>query len=518
MDNFSLPLIDDCMDSLYGKKLFSVLDLCSGYFQIPVEESSRHKTSFKTRFIVYLDDIIVLGTDFQDIIGALRKIFIRFRTHNLKFKPRKCQFFKSQVEFLGKLVSGSGIAISPDKVEAVKQWPVPSNAKELFSFLGFMNYQRNHIQNFAKVSADLYELAHAKLYVWTGKHQSSFEALKELALSAQVLSHPSPDGLFILDTDASDKQIGVELSQIQNRVERPICFASHVLMKQHKNYCTTRKELLSIVKFCRQFRHYLLGWFYIIQTDHNSLVWLTRFKHLEGQLARFMKELSQYNFKIVHQRGAEHNSADALSQIEDNLAPCDCYRAGTRIEDLPCGGCHYCSKVHRQWARFYDDVDDVVPLAVRSVRAGLAEQASSGANPVSNLVVGLSSLQLREAQQNDSSLGAITHWLEYSYEPSKRELLFCSPETRSLWLMRDQLSLDQVYYFTPGNELTPCQHASLCHPTYSPKYCITVIIQRILDIWVNKRPSINLRKDSISMECPETVICTSNSVLFVIPI
>ena len=64
--------------------------------------------------IVYLDDIIVLGTDYQDIIGALRKIFIRFRTHNLKFKPRKCQFFKSQVEFLGKLVSGSGIAISPD--------------------------------------------------------------------------------------------------------------------------------------------------------------------------------------------------------------------------------------------------------------------------------------------------------------------------------------------------------------------------------------------------------------------
>ena len=89
-------------------------------------------------------------------LGALRKIFIRFRTHNLKFKPRKCQFFKSQVEFLGKLVSGSGIAISPDKLEAVKQWPVPSNAKELFSFLGFMNYHRNHIPNLAKVSADLY--------------------------------------------------------------------------------------------------------------------------------------------------------------------------------------------------------------------------------------------------------------------------------------------------------------------------------------------------------------------------
>ena len=157
-----------------------MLDPCSGYFQILVEESSRHKTSFNTRFIVCLDDIIVLGTDFQDIIGPLRKIFIRFNTHNLKFKPRKCQFFKSQVEFLGKLVSGSGIAISPDKLKDVKQWPVPSNAKELFSFLGFMNYHRNHIPNFAKVSADLYELAHAKLYVWTGKLSPLSKHLRSL--------------------------------------------------------------------------------------------------------------------------------------------------------------------------------------------------------------------------------------------------------------------------------------------------------------------------------------------------
>ena len=108
--------------------------------------------------------------------------------------------------------------------------------------------------------------------------------------------HPSPDGLFVLDTDSSGNQIGAELSQVQNGVIRPICYASHVLMKQHRNYCTTRKELLAIVKFCRQFRHYLLGRFFLIRTDHNSLVWLTRFKYIEGQLARWIEELSQYNF------------------------------------------------------------------------------------------------------------------------------------------------------------------------------------------------------------------------------
>ena len=155
-----------------------------------------------------------------------------------------------------------------------------------------MNYHRDHIKDFAKVSADLYALSHAKSFRWTDRHQVCFEKLKQLAISSEVLAYPSPDGLMILDCDASGTQIAAELSQVQDGVIRPICYASHVLMKQHRNYCTTGKELLSVVKFCRQFRHYLLGRFFLIRTDHNSLVWLTRFKYIEGQLARFIEELS----------------------------------------------------------------------------------------------------------------------------------------------------------------------------------------------------------------------------------
>ena len=199
--------------------------------------------------IVYLDDVIVLGTDFNNTLSALRKVLNRFRMHNLKLKPRKCNFFKEEVEFLGKLVSSSGTSIAPDKLEAVKEWPVPQNAKELMSFLGFMNYHRNHMPGFAKVSADLYTLAHAKDFFWTRQHQSCFEKLKTIAISAPMLAHPSPDRLFILDCDASGTQIGAELSQVQNCVIKPICYASHVLIKQHQNYCTTRKELLAVVKF-----------------------------------------------------------------------------------------------------------------------------------------------------------------------------------------------------------------------------------------------------------------------------
>ena len=212
-------------------------------------------------------------------------------------------------------MSGDKITISLDKLEAVKEWPVPQNPKQLLSFLGFMNYHRPHIPSFARVAFDLYELAHARNYIWTDHHQVCFQTLKDLATSAPLLSHPSPDGLFVLDTDACGSQIAAELSQFQNGALKPICYASHVLLKEHKNYCTTRKELLAIVKFCRQFRHLLLGRPFLIRTDHNSLTWLTRFRHVEGQLARWLEELSQYDFRIIHRKGINHANADGLSRI-----------------------------------------------------------------------------------------------------------------------------------------------------------------------------------------------------------
>ena len=399
--------------------------------------------------IVYLDDVIVLGTDFSDTIAALRKVLDRFRQHNLKLKGRKCHFFRREVEFLGKLVSGDGTQIAPDKLEAVKRWPVPQNAKELMSFLGFMNYHRNHMHSFAKVSADLFTLAHAKNFIWTRQHQACFEKLKNLAISAPMLAHASPDGLLILDCDASGTQIGAELSQVQNGVIKSICYASHVLLKQHRNYCTTRKELLAVVKFCRQFRHYLLGRHFLVRTDHNSLVWLTRFCHLEGQLAPWLEELSQYDFKILHRKGVEHQNADSLSRLRDSFKECGCYRAGSKVEDLLCGGCPFCRRAHRQWARFNEDVDDVIPLSVRSVDLSESDQLppEQESRPSSNWMESLSSVQLRQAQLDDKNIGVILEWLEHSYEPSTKVFQLCSPETRALWLTRNQLLIKDGILF-----------------------------------------------------------------------
>lgn len=522
-DCFPLPIIEDCLDSLQGATTFCTLDLASGYYQIELEESDRKKTAFITRYglfehtrmgmglcnapatfqramqlvlrgltwnqvLVYLDDVVILGKNFDHCIEGLREALLRFRAHSLKLKPKKCQLFRHEVEFLGKLVSADGIKIAPTKAEAVQKWPVPTNKKELMAFLGFVNYHRDHVPDFAGVTACLYELAHQKDQpVWSDQHEMAFFSIKDLLSNPPCLSYPNPHDTFILDTDASDIAVGAVLSQLQDNKEKVICYASHVLMKPQRKYCTTRKELLAVVKFCRHFRHYLLGRRFILRTDHNSLVWLMRFKHIEGQLARWLEELAQFDMTIVHRSGKKHLNADGMSRIPDRLAGCDCYNAGANVESLPCKGCPYCQRAHTQWDRFLNDVDDVVPLAQRQVTPLEVRTASvdndakpDGSTSVSlqgltasshdetnsdqlyktqpyidgddnqvNWMQSYSNQDLRFLQLQDPDISPLIAWIESKYKPEDSELRLQGPATRALWLLESCLSIsDGVLYYT----------------------------------------------------------------------
>lgn len=105
----------------------------------------------------------------------------------------------------------------------------------------------------------------------------------------------------------------------------------------------------------------------MVRTDHNSLVWLMRFKHIEVQLARWLEELAQFDMATLHRHGNKHTNADALNRIPDDRPVCDCYAAGASPESLPCG---YCVRAHSQWSRFATDVDDVVPLSRKCAPVG----------------------------------------------------------------------------------------------------------------------------------------------------
>ena len=258
-DCFPLPIIEDCLDSLQGTTTFSTLDLASGYYQIELEPSDRKKTAFITKYglfehtrmgmglcnapatfqramqlvlrgltwtqvLVYLDDVVVLGCGFEDGLRNLKAALDRFRKHTLKLKPKKCQLFQPEVEFLGKLVNANGISIAPSKIEAVRNWPVPSSKKEVMSYLGFLNYHRDHIDKFAETTACLYKLAHQLCEVeWLPVHEEAFQKSKTALLSAPRLTYPTPYDKFVLDTDLSDTCKGAVLSKLQDGREWVIC-------------------------------------------------------------------------------------------------------------------------------------------------------------------------------------------------------------------------------------------------------------------------------------------------------
>jgi hypothetical protein len=331
-DAYPLPRIDDSLDCLSGATWFCTLDLLSGYWQVPVAEKDMEKTAFVTKSglyeylvmpfgltnapatferlmervlrglqwrkcLVYIDDIIIFGKDFTETLANLRCVFLRLREAHLTCKPKKCEMFKKEVNFLGHVVSGDGIKCDPRKTDAVRNWPTPTNLKEVRSFLGLASYYRRFIQDFATISAPLTELTKKNVkFHWTEVQEQAFQRLKDKLCSEPVLAYPTADGFFILDTDASNYGIGAVLSQVQNVNEEPrvIAYASKTLSDSQKAYCTTWKELLAVVYFVKHFRRYLYGRRFLLRTDHAALVWLLNFKNPEGIVARWITALTSY--------------------------------------------------------------------------------------------------------------------------------------------------------------------------------------------------------------------------------
>ena len=350
-DAYPLPRVDETLETLAGSKWFSTLDLISGYWQVEVSPEDREKTAFTTpsglfefkvmpfglcnapatfqrlmdmvltgmqwkSCLVYLDDVVIVGETFQDHLRNLREVFQRLREAGLKLKPAKCDFCALQVEFLGHIVSEEGVRTDPSKTEKVAQWPIPTSRREVQQFLGLANYYHRFVKDFAAIAKPLHRLTEKTAkFEWTNECQTAFEEIRHRLVTAPILAFPDYKREFILDTDASDTGIGAVLSQVQeDGSERLIAYASRVLTKPERRYCVTRRELLAVVNFVQHFRPYLLGRHFLLRTDHGSLTWLSNFKEPEGQLARWLERLQEYDFTIAHRPGRKHQNADTLSR------------------------------------------------------------------------------------------------------------------------------------------------------------------------------------------------------------
>ena len=465
-DVFPLPLVEECLDSLSGNVWFSKLDATWGYWQIKVKDEDKCKTAFTTKYglfqfkrmsfgltnapstfsrvmnlvlrglhwstvLAFLDDVLVLGRTFENHLENLAEVFQRFRQYGIKLKAKKCDLFRQEVEYLGRTVGREGMKVSKSFVDTMEKWTVPTCTKDVERFCGFANYHRNFIKDFAQISAPLYGLTGKNKFHWEDEHQEAFEKLKSALCSAPVLTIPTKEGRFVLDTDASDFSIGAELLQIINGEERCISYCSFSLTPEQRRYCTTRKELLAVVRFTRHFRHYLLGREFDVRTDHSSLQWLMNFKNPNGQLARWLEELSQYWMVIRYRPGSKHETADFLSRLSEDV-PCQEYLHDVKLEDLPCGGCSYCQKRHTEWNRFLESVDDAVPLTKVGPKVRQVTQSS----PVSWLK-GYTWEEIYEFQHKDADLKFILEWLEAQKEPVEGELFISGPSAKHYWINKE---------------------------------------------------------------------------------
>ncbi|KAI3373156.1 hypothetical protein L3Q82_006487 [Scortum barcoo] len=281
---------------------------------------------------VYLDDLLAHAADFDSALANLRDVFFAIRKAGLRLHPRKCHLFRRETSFLGHVVSAAGVSTDPAKVTAVRNWPVPRNIGELRSFLGLASYYRRFVRDFATTASPLHRLTQkGQVFQWGEDCAQAFAQLRTALTEAPVLAYPDPCRPFIVDTDASNVGLGAVLSQEGEQGEQVIAYFSRSLSRPERNYCVTRRELLAVILSLRHFRPYLYGQRFLLRTDHASLTWLLNFKEPEGQLARWLETLQDYNFEVRHRAGRLHVNADALSR-------------------RPCEGddCKYCQRMEDQ--------------------------------------------------------------------------------------------------------------------------------------------------------------------------
>ena len=199
-------------EKLKGTKVFSTIDLRSGFHHVALGKDSRAKTAFVTPFgkyeflmvpfglaqnpayfqllmnkvleklshtMTYPDDIIIFSKTELEHLEHLEEVFCQLRQAGLKMKLSKCDFFKSEIHYLGHLISADGISPLPDKLDTIKNMPMPKDAKEIKQFLGLTGYYRKFVPRFADISRPLTQLMKKEMkFMWTLGYQKLFKLLK----------------------------------------------------------------------------------------------------------------------------------------------------------------------------------------------------------------------------------------------------------------------------------------------------------------------------------------------------
>ncbi|UYV66004.1 hypothetical protein LAZ67_3006141 [Cordylochernes scorpioides] len=356
-DRYPIPRLDDFHHILKGTRVYSKIDLCKAFYQIPIAEEDKPKTAIITPFglfefnvmsfglrnatatfqrfmhevlrnldfaFVYLDDILVASKTEEEHYSHLETLFSRLNSYGLRINLSKSKFLVQEIDFLGYLITSHGVKPLPTKVKAILEYKKPKTVHELRIFLGMLNFYRTFLNNAAETQAILHEyLRGAKKkdrseIKWTEEAEVQFEKCKQALANTALLAYPDTELPISLCTDASDRAVGSVLQQLDNNNWKPIAFFSKKLNPAQCNYSTYDRELLAIYLSIKFFKHLLEAREFTILTDHKPLIYAFKQKNEKAspKQLRHLQYISQFTTDIKYIKGTDNIVADALSRVD----------------------------------------------------------------------------------------------------------------------------------------------------------------------------------------------------------
>ena len=359
------PLIRDTLARLCSAKYFSKFDIIAAFNEIRMRQGDEKKTAFLTRYGLfeyvvmpfglcnapgtfqsfinatlheflddfctsYMDDILVYSNTRDEHVAHVSKVLKRLQKAGLYLDINKCEFFVSEVRYLGLIITTEGVKMDPAKVDTVVNWPMPRNLKDVQAFLGFANFYRKFILGYSHIAGALTKLTRLDekefKYPWDPKspEHEAFETLKKAFTTAPILQHFDPEKETWIETDASDYVVAGVLSQVgSDGVLKPVAFMSKRMSPAECNYEIYDKELLAIVRAFEEWRPECAGTPVEcpirILTDHQNLKYFMTSKDLNRRQARWAEFLSEFNFLITFRPGKQNTKPDSLTRRTGDL-------------------------------------------------------------------------------------------------------------------------------------------------------------------------------------------------------
>jgi len=352
-EHYQLPTIDDIATRLHGAKVFTSLDVCSGFWHVPLDKQSSLLTTFHTPFGRYrwlrmpfgissapevfqrrmhqlieglqgveviADDFVAIGCGdtYEDALldhdKNLRELLQRCKQRKVCLNADKIKFRMQEIPFIGHIATKDGLCVDPSKVQAIMEMPPPKDVAAIQRLLGLTQYLSKFLPHLSDLTKLLRELTQKDTtWIWDHAQQHALETLKKAVTSTPVLRYYNLKEEVTLQCDASQSGLGAAL--LQNG--QPVAYASRALTSAETRYAQIEKELLAIVFACDHFEAYIYGRDQVhVETDHKPLVSIV-LKPLDkapSRLQRMLLRIQKYSLDVKFKEGKKMFVADTLSR------------------------------------------------------------------------------------------------------------------------------------------------------------------------------------------------------------